>query len=200
MKIAGLTGGIGTGKTTVAHMFEALGAVIIDSDVIARSYLSRGGNGYKQVVRRYGNDILDSNLEIKRQMIAEIVFKNIGERKWLEGLVHPYVYDRIKEEIGRYINKNGIIIIDVPLLFETGADSWLRPVIVVICNMDARIKRIQRRSPEMAYENIVERMHAQMPIEEKEKKADFVIDNSGSTAETTAQVKKVWDALTKKES
>ncbi len=192
MKIVGLTGGIGTGKSTVAGMFESLGAVIVDSDALARSYLSRGMNGYEQVLKRYGKGILSNNLEPDRLKIAGIVFKDATERRWLEQLIHPYVFEKIRDEINRWKDKDGIMIIDVPLLFESGADNWLRPVIVVVCSMDAQIKRIQSRTPEISYEHILERIHAQMPIEEKQKKADFIIDNSYGREQTKQQVENIW--------
>ncbi len=192
MKIVGLTGGIGTGKSTVAGMFESLGAVIVDSDALARSYLSRGMNGYEQVLKRYGKGILSNNLEPDRLKIAGIVFKDATERRWLEQLIHPYVFEKIRDEINRWKDKDGIMIIDVPLLFESGADNWLRPVIVVVCSMDAQIKRIQSRTPEISYEHILERIHAQMPIEEKQKKADFIIDNSYGREQTKQQVVNIW--------
>ncbi len=195
MKSVGLTGGIGTGKTTVAHIFESLGAVIVDSDTFARSCLSKDMDGYKQVLKRYGDKILNSDLEIDRQNIAEIVFKDATERRWLEQLIHPYVFEKIRYEINLRKDKDGIMIIDVPLLFETGADSWLRPVIVVVCSKDTQIKRIQGRTPDMPYEHILERIHAQMPIEEKQKRADFIIDNSNGREQTKEQVESIWHTL-----
>ncbi len=196
MKIVGLTGGIGTGKSTVAQIFGSFGAVIVDSDAIAKAYLSKGMTGYDMVVKRYGSQILDKRLELKREKIAGKVFKNTEERRWLESLVHPYVYERIKYEIENNKDKTGIMIIDVPLLFETGADKWLRPVIVVICDRYVQIKRIRQRNSEMSYEHIIERMHAQLPIEQKQKNADFVIDNSFSIEHTSRQVKKIISELT----
>ncbi len=195
MKIVGLTGGIGTGKSTVARMFGMLGAVVIDSDELARSYLLKGMQGYDQVVNRYGKNILDRNLEVDRQKIADIVFRDSAERKWLEQLIHPYVFTRITGEIDKRQGQQGVMIIDVPLLFESGAESWLRPVIVVVCDTQAQIRRIQSRTPYMTYEHILSRIHAQMPIEEKRNKADFVVDNSQDMEHTKKQVERIWTAL-----
>ncbi|MGC8579178.1 MAG: dephospho-CoA kinase [bacterium] len=198
MKAVGLTGGIGTGKSTVAHMFADLGATVIDADSIARLYLAKGMKGYEQVINRYGKEILDDNLEIDRQKVADIVFKNTDERKWLEQLVHPYVFDKIKEEINLKKNRDGIIIVDIPLLFETGTDNWLRPVIVVSCAKNVQVRRLKARTPGMTDERILERIHAQMPMEEKIKRADFVIDNSFSLEHTKEQVEHIWNILTSK--
>ena len=195
MKIVGLTGGIGTGKSTVAHIFESLGAVVIDSDEIAREYLSKGMPGYEKVVNRYGKKILNKDLEADRQKIAEIIFSDSTERRWLEQLIHPYVFEKIRDEINLRKDKDGIIILDIPLLFEAGANSWLRPVIVVVCSRDAQIKRIQNRTPEMPYEHILERIRAQMPIEEKQKKADFIIDNSSGIEQTKKQAEDIWNTI-----
>jgi dephospho-CoA kinase len=195
MKIAALTGGIGTGKSTVADIFKSLGALVVDSDAIARSYLSKGMKGYDLVFQRYGKSILDNGSEINRQKLAEIIFKDAEERKWLESIIHPYVFEQIKHEIDIHAEKDGIMIVDVPLLFEAGSDAWLRPVILVTCERDAQIRRIQQRNPEMSYEHIIERMHAQMPIEQKQKSSDFVIDNSKDIENTTKQVRDVWDIL-----
>ena len=195
MKMVGLTGGIGTGKSTVARIFESLGAVVIDSDVIARSYLSKGMPGYDQIVKRYGKKILNNELEADRQKIAGIIFRDSAERRWLEQLIHPYVFERIREEIHLRKDKDGIIILDIPLLFEAGAESWLRPVIVVVCGRDAQIQRIQDRTPEMPYEHILERIRAQMPIEEKQKKADYIIDNSSGVEQTRMQAEDIWNKI-----
>ena len=196
MKIVGLTGGIGTGKSTVARMFGSLGAVLVDADELARSYLSKGMQGYEQVLRRYGNAILGSDHEPDRQKIADIIFRDSIERKWLEQLIHPYVFTTIAEEMRRHQDQPGVMIIDVPLLFEAGAESWLRPVIVVVCTPEAQIKHIQGRTPDMPYEHILSRIHAQMPIEEKQKRADYVIDNSKDREHTREQVERIWQALT----
>lgn len=195
MKAVGLTGNIGTGKSTVAQMFESLGAIIIDADAIARTYLTKGMKGYEEVIKRYGRKILDQNLEINRQAVAEIVFKDENERKWLEQLVHPYVFQRIHEEISKRNNKKGIIIVDVPLLFETGANSWLHPTIVVFCDKAIQIKRIQDRSPNLSTKHILNRLNAQIPMEKKVTMADFVIDNSFSIKHTQQQVKRIWNEL-----
>lgn len=195
MKVSGLTGGIGTGKTTVARMFESLGAVIVDSDSYAHDCLSKDSNGYKQVVGRYGESVLDAKHEIDREKIAGIVFKDPKEKQWLEQLIHPCVFDRIQQTITRFAEKDGIMIIEVPLLFETGAEQWLRPVIVVTCSEETQIQRIRHRTPGMDDGHILDRVRAQMPTEEKVKKADFVIDNSGSREQTSEQVKKIWASL-----
>ncbi len=196
MKIVSLTGGIGTGKSTVVDIFKSLGALVIDSDVIARSYLSKDAAGYTMVVNRYGRDILDTNSEIQRQKLAEIIFKDAAERKWLESLIHPYVFEQIGHQIGRSMDKEGIMIVDIPLLFEADAEAWLRPVILVTCDRNVQIQRIQKRNPAMSYEHILQRMRAQMPIEQKQKSSDFIIDNSNNIEITTQQVKKIWNILT----
>jgi dephospho-CoA kinase len=197
MKVVGLTGGIGTGKSTVAQMFESLGAVVIDADVLAKGYLAKGMPGYKEVIKKYGSDVLTNNLDIDRQKLAEIVFKKSDERRWLEQLIHPYVFEKIREEIALRKGEEGILIVDVPLLFETGADSWLRPVIVVSCSKEAQIEHIRNRTPDMSYEHIIDRLKAQMPVEEKQKKADFVIDNTSTLEHTRKQVEQIWRELLK---
>ncbi len=197
MKFAALTGGIGMGKSTVADMFRSLGALTVDSDAIARSYLGIGTQGYERVVARYGSDLLDDRREIRRDRLAERIFKDTAERRWLESVVHPYVYERIGQEIEAAREKEGIMIIEVPLLFETKAEAWLRPVILVVCNRDAQIERIRRRMPGLSEENIIERINAQMPIELKQKSADFIVDNAGDIAHTVGQVKDIWNILLK---
>jgi dephospho-CoA kinase len=195
MKVVGLTGGIGTGKSTVAKIFESLGALVIDSDKIAKEYLSIGRTGYTEVIKRYGQGILNRHNDIDRYELARTIFKDDEEKKWLEQLIHPYVFKEIRSVIERYKDRKGVIIIDVPLLYETGAENWLKPVIVVACNQDIQIKRIHHRNEELTYKDIADRIHAQMPIEDKLKRADFVIDNSGDFAETALAVNKIWKII-----
>ncbi|MCL5278246.1 MAG: dephospho-CoA kinase [Deltaproteobacteria bacterium] len=183
------------GKSTVADIFRSLGALIVDSDAIARSYLNKGMEGYERVVEHWGRTILDNDYGIDRGKLAGIVFRDTAERKWLESIVHPYVFGIIGHEIEINRDREGIMIIEVPLLFETNADAWLRPVILVVCGRDAQIERLRRRDPRISYERIADRLRAQMPIEQKQKSADFIVDNSGDVENTARQTKNIWNTL-----
>jgi len=200
----GLTGGIASGKSVVGEMFVKLGAHLIQSDAVARALMDPGRPVYEEVVRRFGREILNPDGSINRSRLAEAAFSKPGGApprvQELNEIVHPAVIARENEwmvEIGQR-NPNAIAIVEAALILEAGAASRFDRLIVVTCHPDQRILRFAHRlgiSEDAARIEVTRRMAAQMPDEEKIKAADFVIDNSGSLAETEQQVRQVFAEL-----
>jgi dephospho-CoA kinase len=172
--VIGLTGGIATGKTTMGFVFKKLGAHVICCDTIAHNALRKNSGTYKKIVRTFGEKVLKNKKKIDRARLGSIVFSNGQQRKKLENIIHPYVFERLAETIKR---KRGIIIIDVPLLFETGFEKNVDLTIVVCCSQREQINRLLKRNM-LKKEDARARIAAQMPLREKKKKADFIIENT----------------------
>ena len=196
MIVAGLTGGIATGKSTVAAMFEQAGARIIDADAIAREAAHKGSPVYHQIVAHFGTYILLADGEIDRKRLAGVIFTDPDEQRALERIVHP----QVKEETARRLERirletpGAVVIIDVPLLFEAGMDRDLDTVIVVYVPEKVQIQRLVARDNLSEAEALL-RLQAQMPIDAKKSLATFVIDNSGSLEATRAQTLVVYRQL-----
>ncbi len=195
MKLAGLTGGIATGKSTVAQMFEELGARIIDADAIAREIVRPGKDAYNEVVEHFGNEILTPDGRIDRERLGAIVFDDENERRTLESITHPRVFDEMQRRIKQHAGEGTqLTLCDVPLLFESGAQNWLKPTILVYTDPKTQLERLTERD-ECSEENAMARISSQMPIDEKKKLADIVIDNSGDMESTRSQVEATWKKL-----
>lgn len=199
MIIAGITGTIGTGKSTVAKMFAELGAFIIDSDAIARQVVEPGKPAWQGIVNFFGREILDKDGKINRQKLAAIVFNNPEKLQKLNCIVHPEVLkeDQRQVENRKAIAPKGVVIKDIPLLLEIGpevARTLVQKIIVVSARPDVQIKRLVLRG--MSAEDARSRIAAQIPVKEKMKYADFIIDNNGSLDKTRQQVKQIYDQLT----
>lgn len=171
----GITGGIATGKSTVSNYLKNLGFLVIDSDEISRNLLNIDGKSYFEVVSYFGNNILNEDKSINRKLLANIIFNNVEKRMVLNKIVHRDVLEQIKIIIDKN-QINEIIFIDVPLLYEANYDKFMDKVIVVSCDRSTQIDRLMNRNK--IDRNYAEKMiDAQMTIEEKEAKADFVIYN-----------------------
>jgi len=200
----GLTGGIASGKSVVGEMFLKLGAHLIKSDAVAHWLMDPGRSVYKEVVRRFGPEILNPDGSINRPRLAEVAFSAAGGApprvQELNEIVHPAVIaheNEWMEEIGER-DPNAIAIVEAALILEAGAGDRFDRLIVVTCHPEQRIVRYARRlgiSEDAARAEVTRRMAAQMPDEEKIKAADFVIDNSGSLDATEQQVQQVFAAL-----
>jgi len=193
--IIGLTGGIASGKSTVTNMFLEREIPVIDTDKIARSALEKGAEAFDEVVQYFGQDILLTDHTINRKKLARIVFANKGKRDCLNDIVHPHVYEMVDAELAILEKQHHpIIVIDVPLLFETGFDKRCDKTVVVYTTKEKQLERlIDRDSIDPDYANM--KINAQMSLEEKCKLADFVIDNSQSILDTKKDFLKMLDAL-----
>lgn len=192
MLLVGLTGGIGSGKSTVARMLGRRGAVVLDSDVLAREAVEPGTPGFDAVLARFG-DVLTPDGSIDRAALAEVVFADEVARADLERIVHPEVRRRIAEFVAARADTDDVIVVDSPLLIETGAHEGFPMVVVVTAPVGARIARLGARG--MSEDDVRARMDAQMPLEEKAGYADLVLDNSGTEAELEDRVDRLWADL-----
>ena len=199
----GLTGSIASGKSVVGEMFARLRAHVIQADVIAHELMQPGETVYNEVVRRFGNRIVNADGTISRPKLAEIAFgsgKNPSRVEELNRIVHPAVIQRQDawmEEIGQR-QPDAVTMVEAALILEAGAANRFDRLVVVTCQPEQRIERWMRRTnvdQETARREVTRRMCAQSPDEEKIKKADYVIDNSGSLGETERQVRSVYAKL-----
>jgi len=189
--IVGLTGGFGSGKTAAANLFEELGAFVVDSDRIARETFLKGSEPYPALARLFeGRDVQDAK-GLNRKKIAAIVFCEPKFLAKLEAIVHPYVFQRVEEEIFEAADK--LVLVEVPLLYESGFQTFCDRVIVVAARPEAVRRRLEEKG--FSASEIEARGKAQIPLEEKIKKADEVIENSGNLKETRRQVEKIWKKL-----
>jgi dephospho-CoA kinase len=205
----GLTGGIAVGKSVVGEMFVTLGAHLVQADRIAHSLMQPGEAVYNEVVRHFGREILNSDGSINRAKLAEAAFgpANVDEGKRasrideLNRIVHPVVIrsqDEWMHGIGLQ-DPHAVAIVEAALLLEAGAAKRFDRLIVVTCTEDQRVARFaarQKMDLESARKEVLRRMAAQLPDEEKIKAADFVIDNSGSLDHTREQAREIWEKLT----
>lgn len=194
-QIIGLTGGIASGKSTIASFFKDEGIPVIETDQIAKTILQPGSDAFNEVVKHFGEEILLSEGIINRKALGERIFKDEHERDILNQIIHPEVRI-ITQSKADVLKKEGhaIIVIDVPLLFEAGFDQDVDQTLVVSVPKDIQIERLMARDGiEKAY--ALKKTNAQMPLKEKRKRADFVIDNRGSILDTKNQFNEVLKAL-----
>jgi dephospho-CoA kinase len=188
----GLTGGIGSGKSTAARMFADLGATIIDADAIAKEVLEPGQLGYESIVNKFGDEILDSSGNIDRTILAAKVFENSSKLKELEDVVHPEVAGKV-QEIRESLPAGTTVIYDTPLLVEKKLQDQFDQVIVVLAPEPLRTQRLLARG--LAERDIAARMNKQATDEQRQSVANYVIDNSGTLAQLRAQVLNVWNQI-----
>ena len=192
----GLTGGIATGKSTVGLMFVELGCHLIDSDRITHQLFGPGGPVHTAVVKEFGTQIVAPDGTIDRRILGDIVFKDPAARQKLNSLVHPAVIQRQQDWLTEMQAKdpNGIAIVDAALMIEVGTYKNYDKVVVVTCSPEIQKERLIHRSG-LKEDEIDARIRSQMPMSEKVKFADFVIDNSGDLSNTRRQVEEVNSRL-----
>jgi dephospho-CoA kinase len=194
MRRVALTGGIATGKSYCLARFGALGAAVIDADVLAREVVAAGTAGLAQVVERFGGSILSPDGSLDRPALGRIVFSDRGARADLEAIVHPRVYNRVTEWFANLPLGTSVAMADIPLLFETGHEHDFDAVVVSACDPAEQLRRIVRRDG-LTMDEAKARLSSQWPIEEKIARADYVINTEGTFAETDAQIAKAYDLL-----
>jgi len=195
MIIVGLTGSVGTGKSTVTKFFKELGAYIIDWDELAREVVRPQLRAWKEIVEYFGKDFLNEDLTINRQKLAEVVFSDKEKVTKLNQIVHPEVFkedERITNEI-KSLAPNALIIKDIPLLFELTRPIYVDKIVVVSASEQTQLRRLKEKG--MSREDAKNRIKSQLPLEEKIKSADFVINNDGTLEETKRQVEEIYSLL-----
>ncbi|MFI5303949.1 MAG: dephospho-CoA kinase [Nitrospiria bacterium] len=192
----GLTGGIASGKSTIARIFKDLGAELIDADLIAHQVIQKGNPAYRKIVKRFGKDCLKRNGEINRKILGKIIFENPDKRKILNDIVHPEVFKR-KIEAERKIvkrNENAVIVFDIPLLIETGSYSTMDKVVLVYVKREKQIERLMKRN-HLSREDSQKRIRAQSPFKLKKQYADYVIRGDEDLGKTRKNVKRILDKI-----
>jgi dephospho-CoA kinase len=191
--IIGLTGGIATGKSTVSAMLAELGAAVVDADQVAREVVLPGEPALRQVAETFGQAVLNEDGTLNRKKLGEIVFADEMKRKALEAILHPAIRQVMNDRIDRLERENPgrLVVADIPLLYETGLDARYPEVLVVYVPPDVQLERLMKRDG-LTEAKARERLNAQLPIDEKKKRADWVIDNSGTLEETRRQVLDFW--------
>jgi dephospho-CoA kinase len=184
----GLTGGIGSGKSSVGEALQELGAIVIDSDELARNVIERGTPGYEQVVAEFGDEILTSG-EIDRAKLAAQVFNDETKRKNLESIIHPLVR-KAAEELSKNLPSDAIVVNEIPLLFETNGASRFDFIISVSVQEEIRVARLKQRG--MKEYEIAQRVAAQATDAQRASISDVVIENNGSLDDLTAHVNEIW--------
>lgn len=191
MRVIGLTGGIGCGKSLAAQYFAELGALVIDADQLARAAIERGSQGFDEVVSFFGDSIL-TNGEIDRRALGELIFKDSEAKKRLESIVHPFVRREFEEAVAS-LKSDETLIYEIPLLVETGAQDRFDMVVTVESSLENRISRLRQRG--MHISEIEGRIASQATREQRIEVADFLIENDGSEDELLRQVENIWDSL-----
>ncbi len=198
MILIGLTGGVATGKSTVARMFQQCGAVVIDADGLAREVVQPGKPAWRDIVRHFGTSILNTDRTINRQALGSIVFSRPTQRRVLERLIHPRVVreqQRLTREATRN-DPNAVVLYDVPLLFEAGIDKRVEKTIVVAADQSTQIARLKKRNG-LTRAEALRRIHSQIPLAKKIRQADIVIDGTLPRTVGRKQVRDVFKVLSK---
>ena len=189
--IIGLTGGIASGKSTVASMLKKEGITVIDADVESRLAVEKGEEAYDRIVNHFSKNILLEDGSINRAKLGEIIFNNNEERMKLNEIVHPAVRKRMLQRKENAINKGeSVIILDIPLLFESEFTELVDKTLLVFVDEDIQLQRLMERNHYSRQEALA-RIHSQMPLIEKKRLADVIIDNNGSIEQTELQLKHV---------
>jgi dephospho-CoA kinase len=189
--VVGLTGGIASGKSTVSNMLKEMKMTVIDADVESRKAVQSGEPAYKQIVESFGQEIVLPNGEIDRQKLGSIIFHDEQKRKLLNSFVHPEVRRRMNEKKDLAIKaKEKIVILDIPLLFESNLFNMVDQTLLVYVDRNIQLTRLIERN-QLSEEEAEARIQSQMPLAEKIKLADKVIDNNGSLTETKEQLIKI---------
>jgi len=194
MLVVALTGGIGSGKSTVGQIFAQLGATVIDSDQLARYVIERGSIGFNEVVAKFGDEIL-KNGDIDRQILASLIFKDPAKRSELEQITHPLIRKAFAKVVSS-ASPDSIIINQIPLLVESNHDYKFDHIITVSASESSRSERLIKRG--LTNQQIKQRMQAQATDQMRENIADSVIVNEKSEQEITDQVEKIWEQLLSK--
>jgi dephospho-CoA kinase len=193
---AGLTGGLASGKSFVARVLEELGCHVIRADDLGHQVMLPGGEAYDSIVEEFSADILEPDGNIDRRKLAALVFNDPIKLSRLNNLVHPAVFRREEEfvENVRRTDPSGIVVVEAAILVETGRYRWFDRLILAVCTPEQQVERALKRD-ETSREEVLARLSRQMPLEEKRKFADYVIDTSGPKEQTIEQTRKVYESL-----
>lgn len=181
-KVIGLTGGIGTGKSTVSELLAVHGFKIVDADVAAREAVEKGSEGLEQVRQVFGDEAIDENGEMNRKYIGEIVFNDDKMREKLNQIIHPIVRTLMEKQKEAYLNDGYNVIMDIPLLFENNLQDTVDETWLVYASESIQVERLMERN-DLTQEEAKARIYSQISIDKKRRMADRVIDNRGTLLE-----------------
>ena len=185
--VLGLTGGIATGKSTAAKVFQSHGFPLIDGDVIARETVELGTLALRKVVSVFGQEILQSDGQLDRGKLGMIVLQTKKKRQKLDQLLDPFIRKAIKDQIAYLSSHHPLVIVDIPLLYEGHYDHYMDAVAVVYTTPDIQLRRLMKRN-QLTLEQAQQRISSQLPIEEKKQRADILFDNNGTKEELVEQI------------
>jgi dephospho-CoA kinase len=192
--LVGLTGGLASGKSTVAAMLARRGAIVVDADELSRRAVGPGTPGLARIVERFGPQVLDAAGGLDRSALAEIVFADEQKRRTLESIVHPEVFRLLGRVVDGYRATDAIVVFDAPLIVETGFDRACDFVIVVSSPVDAQVARVAQTRG-MSHEEARARIASQASPEEREGRADVVLRNDGTIEDLERRVEPLWEEL-----
>jgi dephospho-CoA kinase len=193
--LVGLTGGIASGKSTVAKILQNLGVAVVDADTLAREVVEPGRDAWREIVAAFGVEVLQSDQTLDRQKLRTLIFNNPDARRKLESIIHPRVRALAERRIGEHGAAGyAVVVYEVPLLFEGNLHEWLRPVILVACDIDTQLRRLQERDG-LDRDKAQKHIDAQMSLAEKRRLADYVIENNGSLEDLQRQVAAVLEKI-----
>ncbi len=194
-KAYGLTGGISTGKSTVAQFFQKWGVTVIEADKISREICQKDKEGWKRIKEVFGESVFDPDGELNRQKLGDLVFSDAKKRKLLEAITHPLIMERARSLIRKHFDEGQpLVLVEAALLFEAGYDKEFHGIIVVTCKPEQQVKRLCQRAG-IDKDKALQMIDSQMPLAQKVKRATFVIDNSGTLQQTQATTKHVFDKI-----
>ena len=196
MILVGLTGGVATGKSTVAKMFEHCGAIVIDADQLAREVVQPGKPAWRGIIRRFGRSVVNQDRTINRQVLGQIVFQNRTKLRQLERIIHPRVAReqiRLTREAARK-DRHAVVVYDVPLLFEAGIDKRVDRIIVVTADRKTQIARLKKRNG-LTRAEALRRIKSQMPLARKKRLANDELDGTSSLKQLVRAVDRMFKKL-----
>lgn len=197
MRLIGLTGSIASGKSTVSKRLLELGARVLDADATAREVTEKGSEGLVKIKAEFGDCVLAQNGELDRKRLAELVFSNPQKLDALNKILHPLIMDSMREQTRRESSASAVIVWDVPLLIEIGANKEVDEVWLVVADDEIRLARAMARDG-ATRQSVLARMAAQCPQEEKKRHADIIIENDGSVSELIGKVDALYNGTAKK--
>lgn len=193
--VIGLTGGIASGKSTISSILKAVGWPVIDADLIARQIVMPGSKGLEQIVNRFGPQMLNSNGTLDRKKLGKTVFDDPKKLSDLDKIEHPLIQEAIDSQLDEFKKQHlPVVVLDVPLLFETGMDEECDLTVLAVVDQATQLKRLMKRD-QISKMDAVKKISSQMSLKEKMQRADVIIDNNGTLEQTRSQVAELVDRV-----
>lgn len=193
--VIGLTGGIASGKSTISSILKAVGWPVIDADLIARQIVMPGSKGLEQIVNRFGPQMLNSDGTLDRKKLGKMVFDDPKKLSDLDKIEHPLIQEAINSQLDEFKKQHlPVVVLDVPLLFETGMDEECDLTVLAVVDQATQLKRLMKRD-QISKMDAVKKISSQMSLKEKMQRADVIIDNNGTLEQTRSQVAELVDRV-----